>query len=73
MKMPDFIAGKPVPKWFVPDSDDLEAVIQNIQTKPDEQNQSKLKILEDTKKLRTQLGICNKCRLRDCLCREGQI
>ena len=66
--MEDKIAGHKIPKYQIP-KEDLETLIFNM-----ENSKSSEQVLarEEANKTRSLAGLCNSCRLSNCLCHEGQ-
>lgn len=64
----DLIAGKIPPKWQVNDQDALEVVLDNMA----KNDNNVLRQNEAANQERERLGICKKCRMVNCLCKEGQ-
>lgn len=64
----DKIAGHKIPKYQVPE-EDLETLLFNMEnSKPSDKTLAR----EESDRTRALAGLCKSCRLRNCLCNEGQ-
>ena len=67
-EVPD-MGGRRFPLWDI-GSDVLDAIKGHMNNS---HISEKMKEIEKAKETRDLAGVCNRCRLQDCLCNEGQV